>query len=180
ELTPAFRKEVADEAKMIGEQFAADLGQVPAGKISVDAVHEGGVIPHLDRQRSEEVTDALLVLHVHIEVTDQHDAAISADAFLAAAELARLHVALHDVNAVLLIEGDARDFIEADHVVLADKAALAAGVVDEHARHGGLAAGDQMSVRRNLLEQMALASAARAEFHHVVVALHERNHAQEH
>ena len=54
-----------------------------------------------------------------------HDAAVGADALLAAAELAGLHVALHDVDAVLLVEGDAGDLVEADHVVLADQAALA-------------------------------------------------------
>ena len=42
-----------------------------------------------------------------------------------------------------------------------------------------LPAGDQMGVRRDLLEQVGLARAARAELDHVVVALDERNHAQE-
>ena len=78
-------------------------------------------------------THALLVLDVYIEVADHHHAAIGADALLAAAELAGLHVALHDVHAVLLVEGDAGDFVKADHVILADQAALARGVVDEHA-----------------------------------------------
>ena len=44
---------------------------------------------------------------------------------LPAAELAGLHVALHDVDAVLLVEGDAGDLVEADDVVLADQPALA-------------------------------------------------------
>jgi hypothetical protein len=129
----------------------------------MDAVHEGRVVPHLGRQRAEEVADALLVLHVDVEVADQHDGAVGADALLAAGELAALHVALHDVDAVLLVEGHARHLVEADHVVLADQAALAVGVVDEHARHGRLAAGDQVRVGRHLLEQVRLAGAARAQ-----------------
>ena len=36
-----------------------------------------------------------------------------------------------------------------------------------------------MRVGRHLLEQMALAGAARPELDHVVVALDERNHAQQ-
>ena len=51
-----------------------------------------------------------------------------------------LHVPLHDVHAVLLVEGDAGDLVEADHVVLADQSALARGVVHEHPGDGGLAA----------------------------------------
>jgi hypothetical protein len=145
----------------------------------VDAVHEGGVVAHLRRQRPEQVPNALLVLHVHVEVADQHDGAVGADALLATAELAGLHVALHDVDAVLLVEGDARDLVEADHVVLADQPALAGGVVDEHLRHRRLAARDQMRVGRDLLEQVALAGAPRPELHQVVVALDERDHAQQ-
>ena len=85
------------------------------------------------------------------------------DAFLAPAELAGLHVALHDVDAVLLVEGDAGDLVEADHIVLADQSALAVGIVDEHAGDGRLAAGDQMGIGRDLLEEVALAGAARAK-----------------
>ena len=68
---------------------------------------------------AEQVADALLVLDVDVEVADHDDAAVGADALRAAAELARLHVALHDVDAVLLVEGDAGDLVEADDVVLA-------------------------------------------------------------
>ena len=105
--------------------------------------------------------------------------AVGADALLAAAELAGLHVALHDVHAVLLVEGDAGHLVEADHVVLADQAALAGGHVHEHLRDGRLAARDQVRVRRDLLVEMALAGALGAQLDHVVVALHERHHAQE-
>ena len=100
------------------------------------------------------MTIALLVLHIHIEVADHDDRAIGPDAFLAPAEFAGLHVTLHDVEAILLIEGDTRNFIKADHIVEADQPALPAGVVDEHPGNGGLAARDEMSIRRNLLVQM--------------------------
>ena len=46
--------------------------------------------------------------------------AIGTDAFLATAEFAGLHVSLHDVYAIFLIEGDTRHLIEANYIVLAD------------------------------------------------------------
>jgi hypothetical protein len=124
QLVPAFREEVADQTEVIGQQVAVDLWQIPARQVGVDAVHESGVVAHLGRQRAKQMADALLVLHVHLEVAHHHHTAVGANALLATTELAGLHVALHDVHAILLVEGDAGDLIEADHVVLADQAAL--------------------------------------------------------
>ena len=107
------------------------------------------------------MADPLLVGDIHVEVPDQHDRTVTTDGLTAPGELTRLHVALHDVDAVLLVEGDAGDFIEADDVVLRDEAALPSGVVDEHPGNGGLAAGNQVRVGRDLLEQVGLASATR-------------------
>src|ERR1017187_2683276 len=126
------------------------------------------------------MTDPLLVLDVHVEIAHHHNSAIGADALLPAAELTGFHVTLHDVHAILLVEGDSGDLIEADHIVLANQSALAAGIVDEHARDRRFAPGDHVGIRRYLLEQVTLAGASRAKLHHVVIALHERNHAQQH
>ncbi len=60
------------------------------------------------------------MLHVNVKVSHHHDAAVGTNALLASAELSRFHVAFHDVDAVLLIEGNAGDFIEADNIVLAN------------------------------------------------------------
>src|SRR5918996_316585 len=120
--------------------------------------------------------DALLLLNINIEVSDHDKAPISADLVLPTAELTGGHVALHDVHTVLLIEGDAGHLIEAHNVVLAYKAALASGVVDEHLGDGRLAAGDEVCVRGDLLKQMALARRSRAKLHEVVVPFDERNH----
>ena len=125
------------------------------------------------------MADPLLLLDIDVEVADHDDAAFGADVLLAAAELTRGHVALHDVDAVLLVEGDAGDFIEADDVVLAYQTALAVRIVHEHLGDGRLAARDQVGIWRNLLEQMALAGSARAKLDEIVVALDERNHAEQ-
>ncbi len=121
--------------------------------------------------------DPLLVLHVDVKVADHDDTAIGANALLAAAELGRLHVALHDVDAVFLVKGDAGDFVEAHDVVLAHESALACGHVDEHACDGGLAARYQVRVGRDLLKQVAFARPAWSQFDHVVVAFHKGHHA---
>jgi hypothetical protein len=36
----------------------------------MDAIHERSVVPHLGWQRPEKMADALLVLHVHVEIAD--------------------------------------------------------------------------------------------------------------
>ena len=177
---PALRQEVADQSEVIGEVRARiELGKVPARHVGVNAVHERGVVAQVGGQRAEQVAGALLLRGVDIEVADHDHAAVRADALLAARKLARFHVPLEDVHAVLLIEGDAGNLVEADHVVLADQPPLAGGVVDEHLRHRRLAPGYQMGVGGDLLEQMALAGAARPQLHQVVVALHERRHAHQ-
>ena len=123
----------------------------------MNPVLERGVVPHVRGHGTEEVTDPLLVLHVHVEVAHHHDAAVGPDALLAPAELSRLHVPLHDVDAVLLVEGNAGHLVEADHVVEADQTALTGGVIHEHPGDGRLAAADEVGVGRNLLEEVALA-----------------------
>jgi hypothetical protein len=85
----------------------------------VDTVHQRRVVTHLRRQRTEQVTNSLLVLHVNVEIPKQDDA--GADAIAAVGEFARLPESFHDVDAVLLVEGDARYLIEADHVVLTSR-----------------------------------------------------------
>ena len=175
----AFRQEIADQSVVVREQIARDFRHIPAGQVAMDAIHECRVVSHLRRKRPEQVPNRLLVLHIHIEVTYQNDAAIGPNALLAAAEFAGLHVALHDVHAVLLVEGDAADLVEANHVVLADKPSLAVGIVHEHPRNRGLAARDQVRIGRNLLEQVAFAGASGPQFHHVVVTLHKGDHAQQ-
>ena len=42
----------------------------PAGQIGVDAVHEGGVVAHLCGNGPQKMPDALLVLHIDIEIAD--------------------------------------------------------------------------------------------------------------
>src|SRR3954468_17544264 len=102
------------------------------------------------------MSDTLLVNNIDVEIADHHDAATCADRLLAAAELAGLHIPLHDVDAVLLIEVDATDFVKANDVILRDKTALTRRVVYKHPRDRRLAARHQVRIRRDLLVEMRL------------------------
>lgn len=84
------------------------------------------------------MSDALLVFHIDIKVPHHDHATEPANAFLATTEFPRFHVSFHDVDSILLVKRYAGDFIEADHIILADQAALAIGVVYKHLGHSGL------------------------------------------
>src|SRR6266404_4937126 len=103
----------------------------------------------------------LLLFDIHVQVSHHHKATVSANILFAAAELPGRHVSLHDVDTVLLIEGDARYLIKTDHVVLTHQPSLPSRVVDEHLGYCRLTAGDQVRVRRDLLEQVALPGSTR-------------------
>ncbi len=102
----------------------------------------------------EQVPDALLVLDINVEVAYQDDAAVCADAFAASTEFPRLHIALHNVHAVLLVEGNAGHLIEAHHIMLRDESTLTCCVIHEHPRHRRLPARDEVGIGRNLLKQV--------------------------
>ena len=125
------------------------IAAAQAGPISGAAGH------NLGDQASKFAFEIEAASELRIEALAGHpdvgigDAAVGADRLLPAAELARLHVALHDVDAVLLVEGDAGHFVKTHHVVLADQTTLARGIVHEHLGHGGLAARSKRQVARH-------------------------------
>jgi len=86
--------------------------------------------------------DTLLMLHVHVEVTHQDNAAIGSNAFFAPTKLPRLHITFHDVHTIFLVKGHPRDFIKAHHIVLTHQASLARCVIDKHPCYSGFATGN--------------------------------------
>src|SRR5665213_2092351 len=113
----------------------------------MEPIHECRVVTHLWRHRGQEVPDPLLLLDIDVEVTHHDQTAISPDVFFPTAELARGHVAFHNVHTVLLIEGDTRNLVETNYVILTDETALSRCVVYKHLGDGRLSAGNQMGVR---------------------------------
>src|SRR5690606_29508443 len=101
-----FSENIAHQSELVGEQVFAHLGDVPSWQIAMDAVHKGSIVTHLRRHWPEEMTDALLVLNVNIEISDHYNAAFGANALATTRELAGFHVPFHDIYTVLLIEGN--------------------------------------------------------------------------
>src|SRR5437899_1370913 len=62
------------------------LREIPSRCESMEAVHEGGIVPHLRRKRTQQMSDPLLLLDIHIEIADHDDSTLGADVFLAAAQ----------------------------------------------------------------------------------------------
>ena len=100
-------------------------------------------------------------------------------AVTATGERTRGHVVLHDLDAILVLEGDARHFVEGHHVPEPDQTDLTPGHVVEQVRDRRLPAGDQDAVRADLLVDVALARASWAKLGKVVVVLDQRDHAGE-
>jgi hypothetical protein len=75
----------AEKSGAKGDQYRhAEVRPTLAG---MDVVHQGSVITHLGRQGPEEVADPLLVLKVHTETAEKHDAGFGADAFTTGGKL---------------------------------------------------------------------------------------------
>jgi|ADurb_Cas_03_Slu_FD_contig_31_1609497_length_413_multi_3_in_0_out_0_1 hypothetical protein len=71
---------------MVCQVFLAYLWDVPAGKKGMNAVHESSIIAHLFGHGAKEVTYMLLMFDINLEIANENEAAISADALLAATE----------------------------------------------------------------------------------------------
>ena len=50
------------------------------------------------------MTNLLLLLNIHIKVSNHDNAAFCADAFLAAGKLARFHIALENIHTIFLVK----------------------------------------------------------------------------
>src|SRR5438445_396366 len=98
----------------------------------MEPVHECSIVTHLRWHWPKQVADTLLVFNVNFEVSHHNYAATRPNALSAPAELTGLHIAFHDVNPILLIEGYPGYLIEAHNVILANQAPLSIAVVDKH------------------------------------------------
>ena len=136
---PPLRKEIADKPVMIGLLVFPDRRDVPSRHIRVQPIHECSVISHRLGHRAEQVTSPQLSGYVDLEVAQESHSAFGTYALPAARELAACHVALHDVDAITVLEPDSGDLVERNHVVLGHQSALPRCIVDEELRHCGLA-----------------------------------------
>src|SRR5690242_16843775 len=96
-------------------------------------IHKCRIVTHFWRHRSKQVPNALLMFYVNFKVSNHHDTTTGSNAFSSSAELSRLHVAFHDVDPILLVEGYASYLVKTDNVILTHQTSLTGTVVDKHA-----------------------------------------------
>ncbi|MPN16347.1 hypothetical protein SDC9_163686 [bioreactor metagenome] len=70
------------------------------------------------------MSNSLLLLNINIEVAHHDNGTICPDAFLAPAELSRLHITLEYVHSILLVERHPGHLIKANNIVLANQTTL--------------------------------------------------------
>ena len=169
---------VHDQTVLVREELGPHLRDFPAGNVGVEAVEEGRV-DHGLGERGEQVARLDQRVHRLVDVADEDHRGVGVDRVPATGERTRGHVVLHDLHAVLVLERDARHFVEGHHVPKADQTDRPPGHVVEQVGNGRLATGDQDAVRADLLVDVALAGATGAKFADVVVVLHQRDHPAE-
>ena len=86
------------------------------------------------------------------------------------------HVVLHDLDAILVLEGNTCNFVKSDQIPHPHKPDLAAAHVVEQVCNGCLTARNQNAVRAAFFVDMAFAGAARPQFTDIVVVLDEGDH----
>ena len=178
---------VGDEPDVPREDVAAHFGDLPAGEVAVDAVEEGAVVVEFGWERVEQVRCLEDVVHRVVDVALEHHGGVGGEALAAAVVGAVGHVALHDLDGVLVLEVHSRDLVEGDAVPVAYQAravhrgglGLACAEASKEARGRGLAAADQCGVGADLGVDVALARAAGTELAQVVVSLGQGHHALE-
>src|SRR6266851_755735 len=145
----------------------------------MESIHKCCIVTHFRWHWSKQVTNALLMFYVNFKVSNHNDTAAGSDAFSPSAELTRLHVAFHDIDPILLVEGYAGYLVEANNIVLTHQTSLTGTVVDKHAGDGCFTSRDKMGIRRNLLKKMGFTRTTRTKLNHIVVAFNKWNHAHE-
>src|SRR2546423_14489609 len=145
----------------------------------MNTIHKCCIVTHFRRHRPEEVTNTLLVFYINFEVSNHHDTATRSNTLSSSAELTGFHIAFHDVDPILLIEGYSGYFIKAYNIILANQASLSIAVVDKHTGNGCFSSRHKMRIGRNLLEKMRFTSTTRAKLNHIVVAFNKWNHPQQ-
>ena len=169
---------VDDEPVVVGEELVPHLRDLPAREVEVQPIDEGHVVADDVGHRREEVAG----LHHHVDrlvgVAEHRDAGVARRPPPGRAGTAGLAVGLHRRDDLLRHLLEVGDLVEADDVPDLHHPLLPAAHVAEEVGDRRRA-GQQRRVRRDLLDDVALAGAARPELDEVVVALGERDEPDE-
>ena len=170
---------VRDEAVVISKVFRTELRDLPAGDIAVHAVEEGRIGTHLRRERIKQAAGLQQDIHALVDVAHEHHRSAGGLFFLATGKGTGGHVVFHDLDAIFILEIDARHLVEGNAIPQADEADSLPAHVVEQVGHGCLAAGDEDAVGRDFLVQMALAGATWTQLTKVEVVLYQRDHTRQ-
>src|SRR6266571_670861 len=145
----------------------------------MNTIHKSCIVTHFRRHWPEKVTNTLLMFYINFEVSNHNDTATCPNTLSSPAELSGFHIAFHDVDPILLIEGYSGYFIKAYDIILANQASLSIAVVDKHTGNGCFSSRHKMGIGGNLLKKMRFTRPARTKLNHIVVTFNEWNHPQE-
>ena len=140
----------------------AELGDLPAGKIAVHPIQEGGIRPHFHGKRIKQTGGFQQHIHALIDVANKDHRCGSSLRFLTADKGAGSHVILHDLDAVLVLEADTGHLVKGNAVPKTHKTDGFAAHIVEQVGNGGLSAGNQNAVGRDLLIEVRFTRAAGA------------------
>ena len=180
-LAERFGEVVDNEPVVVREEVVAHLRDFPSREIEMHAVYKCHVISNDVWHWREQVAGLYHHIDGLVGIAEHCDARVAGDGLLPALESARLAVGFHRRDDLLGHLLKIRDLVEAYDIPDLHHALLAAVHVPEEVGDGG-ASRQQRGVRRNFLDDVALAGAARAELDEVVVSLGERDepHQEEH
>ncbi len=108
-----------------------------------------------------------------IDIADKRQACISND-LSASGETTICHEIFHDLDRILVIDCDARDFIKRYSIPESDQSDLPPRVVVEERGFGCLATTDECGVGREFTEEVRFTCSARTKLNKVEVRFHER------
>ena len=174
-----FRQIVRDEAIVVGKVFRPELGDLPPGDITVHAVQECRIRTHLRREGIKQAAGLQQDIHALVDVADEYHRGAGGLFFLATGKRTGGHVVLHDLDAVFILEVNARHLIEGHAVPQTHKADGLPAHVVEQVGHCSLAARDQDAVGRDFLVQVTLTSTPGTKLTKVEVVLYQRDHTRQ-
>ncbi len=145
----------------------------------MDTIQESGVCAHFRRERIKQTTRFQQHIHALIDIAYKYHRSGGSFLFFSTGKGTRCHIVLHDLDAIFILELDARHLVKSNTVPQTDQADGLSAHVVEKIGNSGLTAGNQNTVWRDFLVQMALTSGAWAKFAKVIIVLHQRDHTKD-
>ena len=167
---------VDHEAVVVGEEVVPHLRDFPSRQIEMQAVDEGHVVADHRRHRLEQVPCLNHDVDRLVRVAEHGHARFAGRGLLPALVLPGFAVGLHRRDDFLRHLLQVRDLVEADDVPDLDQSFRAPAHVAEQVRDRRRT-GHEGRVRRNFLDDVALAGAPGPQFDEVVIPLAQGNEA---